>query len=220
MLQYAERKMDENKYLKDYLLFFAHEADFNITDVNIEKHREMMPDSVKDMLMHDKDLPEDMKEKLRNQPYIERKNAIFEHSVTNERGEERYNLSDDQQSDGTKRTLGIEAAIQSCIENNRLLPIDEIERSLHPTLLEFILKEYLSKKSESQLLVTTHYDVLLNCVDKFIRKDSVWFTEKRPDGSTKIYPLTSVKGINKMRNLQKRYSEGNLVNARPRISIY
>lgn len=39
-----------------------------------------------------------------------------------------------------------------------------------------------------------------------------------PDGSTKVYSLKDVRGINKMRNLQKRYEDGSLVDAYPHIS--
>jgi AAA15 family ATPase/GTPase len=217
MLQYAERKMEEDKQLKDYLLSFVHEADFNITNVNIEKRKEMIPEDIRDMLLHSNDVPEDTKKHLQEEPFMERPSAMFEHSVSNKRGTERYTLSDNQQSDGTQRTLGIEAAIREGMNGHRLIPVDEIERSLHPSLLEFILKKYLSENTESQLLATTHYDEILNWVGRSIRKDSVWFTEKQLDGSTKIYPLTSVKGLNKMRNLQKKYSEGILVDAYPHI---
>ena len=217
MLQYAERKMEEDKSLKEYLRSFVHEADFNITNVSIEKHKEMIPEGIRDMLLSSNDVSEDTKKHLQEEPFMERPSAMFEHSVSNKRGKERYTLSDNQQSDGTQRTLGIEAAIREGMKKHCLIPVDEIERSLHPNLLEFILKKYLSENTESQLLATTHYDEILNWVGKIIRKDSIWFTEKQPDGSTKIYPLTSVRGLNKMRNLQKKYSEGSLVDAYPHI---
>ena len=93
-----------------------------------------------------------------------------------------------------------------------------METSLNPMLLDFVLQKYLLEKSSCQLLITSHFIGLLNRVDKYIRKDSMWFTEKMDDGSTKIYSLNGVRGVNKMRNLQKRYEEGCLVNAYPHIS--
>ena len=45
-----------------------------------------------------------------------------------------------------------------------------------------MLFEYLRVNSRSQLIVTTHNDGLLDLVDDLIRKDSVWFTEKKEVG--------------------------------------
>ena len=105
---------------------------------------------------------------------------MFEHTVRNERGTETYMMSTESQSEGTRRTFGIEAAVYEAMETESFLFIDEIESSLHPDLVEFILQKFLSKKSRAQMLVTTHYDMLLNSVgDDLIRKDSVWFTEKK-----------------------------------------
>ena len=55
-----------------------------------------------------------------------------------------------------------------------------------------------SPSSHSQLLVTTHYDLLLNTIDDLIRKDSVWSTEKNEDGRSVLYSLSDFKGLNKL----------------------
>ena len=87
-------------------------------------------------------------------------------------------LPNNLQLDGTRRTFGIETAIYEAIERQAFMAIDEIESSLHPDLVEFILEKFLREKNESQLLITSHYDPLLNTVDDLLRKDSIWFTEK------------------------------------------
>lgn len=218
MLSYAERKMFDDLELKDYLIGFLKKADFNINNVNIEKTKEEIPEQFRKMLLSNSDVPEDAKKSLQVQNFIETLNTQFEHKVHNARGIELYKLSEEQQSRGTQRILGIEAAIRESVKNQSFLAIDEIETSLNPLLLDFVVQSYLSEKSSSQLLVTSHYDAFLNRVDKYIRKDSVWFTEKQEDGSTRMYSLKNVRGVNKMRNLQKRYEEGVLVNAYPHIS--
>ena len=58
------------------------------------------------------------------------------------------------ESRGTLRTFGIEAALFDAQNNQSVLPIDEIETSLHPKLLEKILFEYLKTPSRSQIIVT------------------------------------------------------------------
>ena len=59
------------------------------------------------------------------------------------------------------------------------------------------------------MLVTTHYDMLLNSVgDDLIRKDSVWFTEKKENGSSDLYSLVEYKGLNRISSFQKAYRNG------------
>ena len=132
----------------------------------------------------------------------------FEHTVKNSRGVEKYILPNGLQSEGTRRTLGIEAAVYDAMENEKFLSVDEIESSLHPDLVEFIIQQFLQKHNRSQLLVTSHYDPLLNTVNDLMRKDSVWFTEKGEDGGSRLYSLVEFKGLNKISSFQKSYRNG------------
>lgn len=132
----------------------------------------------------------------------------FEHTVRNSRGVEKYILPNGLQSEGTRRTLGIEAAVYDAMENEKFLSVDEIESSLHPDLVEFIIQQFLQTHNRSQLLVTSHYDPLLNTVNDLMRKDSVWFTEKGEDGGSRLYSLVEFKGLNKISSFQKSYRNG------------
>ena len=178
MFSYAGSLVAGNKNLKKYLLDFIHKADFNITGLKAEK--EMM-ETVK---------------------------TDFEHTVRNARGIEKYVLPNSLQSEGTKRTFGIEAAVYEALQKGNFLTIDEIESSLHPDLVEFIIQQFLQTHNRSQLLVTSHYDPLLNTVDDLMRKDSVWFTEKGEDGGSRLYSLVEFKGLNKISSFQKSYRNG------------
>lgn len=133
---------------------------------------------------------------------------LFSHTVKNERGTESYLLPSAMQSAGTLRTVGIESAIFDGLLSGSVLAIDEIEASLHPDLVEFVLQRYLSKKSRSQLIVTTHYDPLLNTVGDLMRRDSIWFTEKDEEGATSLYSLIEFKGLNRISSFQKAYRNG------------
>lgn len=209
MFDYASKKMYNNEALKSYLLDFVHQADFNISDVKSDKVSEKIPQQFVNMILADDNTPEEVKEKVRSEQSITRIETMFEHTVRNERGVEKYLLSTESQSEGTKRTFGIEAAVYEAMETESFLFIDEIEASLHPELVEFILQKFLSKKSRAQMLVTTHYDMLLNSVgDDLIRKDSVWFTEKKENGSTDLYSLVEYKGLNRISSFQKAYRNG------------
>lgn len=209
MFDYASRKLLDNSLLKQYLLDFVHEADFNIADISTDLVKKPVPQMVVDMMMGMNNVPAEAKEKLKSEKMVEHVRTLFVHKVHNARGEESYNLPTSSQSAGTKRTIGIETAIYEAQNKQAFLSIDEIEASLHPMLVEFVIQQFLSKKSRSQLLVTTHYDPLLKTVgDELIRRDSVWFTEKDMTGSSNLYSLVEYKGLNRIPSLQKAYRNG------------
>ncbi|MDD4778527.1 MAG: ATP-binding protein [Fermentimonas sp.] len=110
-------------------------------------------------------------------------------------------------SDGTIRTICLSSAIKDAVDKNAFLAIDEIESSLHPKLVEFIIEDFLKQPGQSQLLLTTHYDGLL-AHDDLLRKDSIWFTGKKDNGSTDLYSLTEFKGLNRISSLMKAYQAG------------
>ncbi len=218
MFGYAGSQMLKDSELKEYILDFVNRADFNITDVNVEQKSEPMPANIKKALLNDSDIPQEAKEDLKTNVTINTIDTNFVHTVHNERGVEKYTLPNTLQSEGTRRTFGIEAAIHEAVRVDKFLPIDEIESSLHPSLIEFILERFLKSPGRSQLLVTTHYDPLLNTVNDLLRKDSIWFTEKGEDGHSDLYSLTDFKGINKIRSFQKSYRNG-VFGALPNIQI-
>ena len=208
MFAYAGKQIEKDAELKKYLLDFIHKADYNITDVYSERESVPIPDFIRTSILDDDTLPPKLKERMLSENRIERLNTDFQHTVRNKRGVEQYRLSNELQSAGTRRTFGLEAAIYEAIQSEGILPIDELESSLHPELVEFIIEHFLRKPGRSQLIVTTHYDPLLNTVDDLFRKDSVWFTEKGDDGHTKLYSLTDFKGLSKVSSFQKSYRNG------------
>ena len=132
----------------------------------------------------------------------------FVHKVTNEKGEEFYTLPSGLQSRGTQRILGLESAIYSANANSSVLPIDEIDSSLHPDLVEYLIYHFLRSEGQSQLIATTHSDSLLDTIDDLLRKDSIWFTEKQPDGNSELYSLVEYKGLNKISSFRRSYRGG------------
>jgi hypothetical protein len=136
---------------------------------------------------------------------LERQKTTFEHTVENGTASATYDLSLGEESLGTLKTFGIETALYQVIQNNAFLPVDEVENSLHPKLLEKILFEYLKESSRSQVILTTHNDGLLDLVGDLIRKDSIWFTEKDKSGATDLYKLTDFRGVNRLSSVREAY---------------
>ena len=203
MFDYAKSKIETTPELVPYLLEKLSSSDFNITGLLTERQASDIPVEMIKMINEASDISDDMKRNL-----LTDLQAKFEHTVYNSRGEEKYILEDGWESRGTRRMIGVESVIFRANKKGALLPIDEIESSLHPALIERVLYDFLKTGGESQLLVTTHYDYLLDLVNDLIRKDCVWFTEKGKDGASTLYSLAEFAGLNKLRSLQRAYRGG------------
>lgn len=134
----------------------------------------------------------------------------FIHTVEDEDGnKEEYLINISNESEGTKCLFNLIPFLKRAFENKSVLVIDELERSLHPLLIEFLIKLFNNKKINtfnSQLIFTTHASNLLT-LDLF-RRDQIWFTEKNEKtGATDLYPLDSFS-IRKDENILKGYLNG------------
>lgn len=204
---YAQEMAYQSKPLVTYLLDFLHEADFNVTNITTDIIKERLPERVVKMLIEDTSLSlsAQERERLLTEKTFKRPKTTFEHTVENDSGHASYNFASKEESSGTLKIFGIETALYQAAQNKAFLPIDEIENSLHPKLLEKILFEYLRTPSRSQVLMATHNDGLLDLVGDLIRKDSIWFTEKDKTGATSLYKLTDFRGVNRLSSIREAY---------------
>lgn len=110
-----------------------------------------------------------------------------------------------EESGGTKRLFFILLSLIDIVRNNKVLFIDEIETSLHPSIVEFIIKLFYASDS-AQLVFSTHNTRLLD-LDK-IRKDQIYFVNKKPDASTELYSLFDFKDFRDTMDVEKAYLQG------------
>jgi|WetSurMetagenome_2_1015567.scaffolds.fasta_scaffold108526_2 uncharacterized protein len=98
-----------------------------------------------------------------------------------------------EESDGTKRLLDFIPAFYNLLQQDFTYLIDEIDRSLHPSLLcAIIYKIMADQNTKGQLIFTSHESNLLD-LDIF-RQDEIWFVEKdNNSGDTKMYSLSEFK---------------------------
>lgn len=115
------------------------------------------------------------------------------------------NLEYGAQSDGTARVLNLIPVLYEIVNNNCVFFIDEIENSIHPTLMIALLKFFSETNTKGQLIFTTHETELLN-QKELMRPDEVWFTEKK-NGNTHLYSLNDFKEHNTL-NIKNGYLEG------------
>lgn len=110
-----------------------------------------------------------------------------------------------EESDGTIRVLEL---VDILLSKNKLFLIDELDRSLHPTLMRGLLVDFLkSKNTNNQLLITTHELKTLDI--ESVRKDEIWFVEKSENGDSRIYSLDDFKDVDEFYGkFGEAYEEG------------
>ena len=207
---YAKDKMLKDEAFRKYLDSFTKKADLRIAEISVKETPYNLSEEQLKSVADSSTIDENVKSDILSKGYISDIKTDFTIRVKNSRGEEEYVLPESRQSAGTTRVIELESAIYTTINEEAFLPVDEIEASLHPFLLDFILDRFLKEdhNNRSQLLVTTHYDPLLDVIDDLFGKDSVWFTEKKEDGNTDLYPLTDFKGLGKLSSIRKSYKNG------------
>ncbi len=132
------------------------------------------------------------------------------HEVKNDMGElKEYQLNYKSESLGTQIIFSLAPILMQAFEKGNVVVMDEIERSLHPSLVEMIIRFFNDteiNKGNAQLIFSTH-DTNLLSLDLF-RRDQIWFAEKdNKKGATDIYPLDDFS-VRKTENIQKGYLNG------------
>ena len=192
----AEAKLSNDVALKNYLVEYFKNAHFDISDIETQTFDSSPVD-----------VPFERTKKSITLT-IKSYRTFFEHLVVNGEEKEKYKLPIYLESYGTRRIFGLATAIYDVQSKGGFLMVDEIEASLHPKFLEKLLFEYFKNKSQSQMLVTIHDDSLLDLVNDLVRKDSIWFTEKKASGTTDLYCLTDFKGLNRISSIRAAYRLG------------
>ena len=110
-----------------------------------------------------------------------------------------------EESSGTINFFFTMISMIHIVEKNKTLLIDEIDKSLHTSLVEYIFTLFNAGK-KSQLICTTHNTNLLN-LNKF-RKDQIFFVNKKEDASTDLYSLYDYKDFRDTMDLENAYLQG------------
>jgi hypothetical protein len=133
-----------------------------------------------------------------------RKHAQLVHRL----GESVVPFEPNQESDGTIAYLTLLGPIISALQAGGVVCVDELDASLHPLLATQLIQLFgdrsLNPKG-AQLVFNTHDTNLLS--SGILRRDQIWFAEKKQDGSSQIYPLTDFKP-RKEENLANGYLQG------------
>lgn len=189
-----------NKNRKKAILEVLNGADLGIDDIEVER-TEFDPSLLSD----------EIPDALKNELIKELSGKTSERPKTVHRLPSGHTVSIDldQESDGTRKFFGFAGPLIDTLLNGRIWFIDELQNSLHPALVEYIICLFNNPRSNTtnaQLVFTTHETSLLN--QDIFRRDQIWFCEKSKERETEIYPLTKFKPRKNIENLEKAYLHG------------
>lgn len=101
---------------------------------------------------------------------------------------------------GTQTFIGVVAKLYYAIKNSSFLVIDEIDNSLHPELIRFLIDMAVKSDNPVQLIASTHNAEIISQ----LYPDEVYFVEKK-NGATDVYSAKDFKDIECTDNLYAKY---------------
>jgi len=198
MKDYDNNSRENIEFTKE--LFKA--ADISISDIDYSYRKidEMPPDVPRIMINNEPILPA-----------VEiRQEVNTEHIVTDEDGNvKKYKLSLQEESLGTTMLFLYGPFLKETLDKGKVLFIDEIDRSMHPFVVSYLISLFSSDRNNgAQLIVTTH-DTSQLSLESF-RRDQIYFTEKdQKTGASDLYSLDDFeKPVRKDENIRKKYLQG------------
>ena len=208
-INYIIEHNDLEEY-KKFCLDFLNNADISISDfeINMQKVKELgkraeFMTKIMNVIVNND--PEKM-DKFGNSDIFNIKTI---HNIKDEDSSNSYPLELIEESIGTQQLFYFAPALFYTFKEGKTLLIDEIDRSLHPLLVEYIIKKFYDAEintKNAQLICNTHDTNLLN-LDIF-RRDEIWFTERNnATASTEMYALSDFSP-RKDENIEKAYLLG------------
>lgn len=115
-----------------------------------------------------------------------------------------------EESDGTVRLLDLIPVFELLkASQGRTVLVDELDRSLHTHILEWLIKDYLSAcgpDQRNQLIFTTHDVNLLT--QSLFRRDELVRVQKDRDGASAINAFSDFENIRTDKDIRKLYLNG------------
>ncbi|MBG1271507.1 AAA family ATPase [Nostoc sp. WHI] len=114
----------------------------------------------------------------------------------------------DEESLGTQRLFRLLFRIVLSLKIRGLTIIDELGTNIHPNIVRSLIRIFQNSKTNprnAQLILTSHDNTLQR--NNLLRRDQIWFTQKRADQSTELYPLTDFHVRNDLA-IDKAYLDG------------
>lgn len=114
-----------------------------------------------------------------------------------------------EESVGVRKLFEMLCPFIDIIIRGKVLICDELEASLHESILHGLVNLFRQIKSEqfAQLIFTTHDTSILDL--ELFRRDQIWFTEMSQDSrATELFSLAEIQNVRKGENVSKGYIMG------------
>ena len=103
-------------------------------------------------------------------------------------------LQPEEESLGTLVWLGLIGPLVAALSAGSVLLADELDASLHPALVQRVIELFQQPETNphrAQTDLNSHDPTILGDSrgHRLLGRDQTWFTEKRVDGSTRLFPL-------------------------------
>jgi len=216
LMGFTKRRITKDKdgRLKKFILHFLKASDFNISDFAIHEEEVNITPEMELMIKNTSGMPAKAKEEILKKGTLHSDEMFFVHHTSNGDKE----LDEELESRGTKRYMGLATILYDLLVRGVILPVDEIETSIHYELLSYFIKVSLvNSKRGGQLIASTHDINLLD--EDYIRRDVIWFTDKNDCGETQLIRLSTL-GLHKTLSVYNAYKQEKLVDLPFLDSIY
>lgn len=206
-----EKIVEKNEFasFKAFCLKILSNADISISDFEMktEKFKETQNAAILTKLFNISDAEKN--EFTNNFFNLNVYNFTTFHDILTDISKNRYNLKLEEESLGTVYLFKYAPILYNVFTEGKVLIVDEIDKSLHPLLVKYLIKLFLDKdvnKHNAQLVANTHDTNLLDL--NIFRRDDIWFTERDyRTGATEMYSLADFSP-RLSENIEKSYLLG------------
>lgn len=207
LVPYIFSKFESDETGRETQLKILRKAGFDISDLKYESDQLEVSEELLSFINNSVPMPSEEIEKIKERGKVDIKEVFVQHTV---KGTEHL-LPIESESRGTKRYIELGGVLAALLRRDVVIPIDELESSLHPDLVKHFLLTFLMNSGDSQLIATTHMRELL-LEKEILRNDVIWFMEQKEDASSDLFSLndfdTSV--VRKSSSIYNAYKIGRL----------
>ena len=192
-LEYTAKKLQNDEKTRQEFIKIMHDAGSDLCDL-ITKFETRLPQE-KEV----NGIPEPLKKIFLSKPlnYIDIQIAYKD-----------FSLNLNEESSGIQKLFSFICPLIHILDTNKVFLCDEIETSLHPSVVNYFINKFQkNNSSKSQIIFTTHDTDLLDL--NLVRRDEIWFTEMNPKNrETSLYSLAEIRNVRKDENVRKGYISG------------
>ncbi len=209
-------RMNADEELRTYIGTMLHKMDTGVYEISVAKDEIDFHEFAEKL-----DLPKEMIEEIEEikngivsfagKYFIfaekKKKTVLVQLKFTHRLNHKPVQFNIDEESDGTQRLLDLLPMLFTIGKASSIYFIDEIDRSLHTKLSQFLLDEFIDTNADgfNQIIFTAH-DVNLINLHSFCQEE-IWLVEKNASGESQLKPLSNFE-IKEEQNALKAYLSG------------